>query len=154
MTTNPNSEWMKQQARNLCVFFADEKVPPEYIIHDADTKFTRDFRELLKQNGIKAVRIGPRSPNMNAIAERFVKTVKEECLSHFITFSEGHLRHLLMTFLNYYHTKRTHRGLDYLTPKQVENGETSVTVELIERSELVRKTAFGGVLKWYERRAA
>ena len=50
MTTNPNNEWMKQQARKLCVFFAEEKVPPEYIIHDADTKFTRDFRKLLKQN--------------------------------------------------------------------------------------------------------
>lgn len=154
MTTNPNNEWMKQQARNLCVFFADGKIPPKYIIYDADTKFTRDFRKLLKQNGIKAVRIGPRSPNMNAVAERFVKTVKEECLSHFITFSESHLRHLLMTFLNYYHTKRTHRGLDYLTPEQVENGETPATVDFIERSELVRKTELGGVLKWYERQAA
>lgn len=59
-----------------------------------------------------------------------------------------------MTFLDYYHTKRIHRGSDYLTPKQVENGDTPGTVEFIERSELVRKTALGGVLKWYERRAA
>jgi len=59
-----------------------------------------------------------------------------------------------MTFLDYYHTKRTHRGLDYLTPEQVEQGETPDTIDFIERGELVRKTELGGVLKWYERRAA
>ena len=62
------------------------------------------------------------------------------------------MRRLRMTFLNYYHTKRTHRGLDYLTPEQVENGETPDSIDFSERSELVRKTELGGVLKWYERR--
>ena len=154
VTANPNNEWMKQQARNLCVFFGDLDKPPEYIIHDADTKFTRDFREMLKSEGIKPVRIGPRRPNQNSVAERFVRTIKEECLSRFLVFGEDHLRYLVEQFVDYYHTKRTHRGLDYKTPRQADRSEEPETVKMLHRSELVCRESLGGALKWYERKAA
>ena len=139
MTANPNNEWMKQQARNLCILFSELVTPPKYIIHDADTKFTRDFREILKSEGIKPVRIGPRSPNQNAVAERFVKTIKEECLSRFLVFGEDHLRYLISQFLEYYHAKRTHQGLDYQTPRQVDKNEQVETIQSLYRADLIRR---------------
>ena len=154
MTPNPNGEWMKQQARNLCVFFGDLDTAPKYIIHDADTKFTRDFRKILKQNGVKPVRIGPRRPNQNAIAERFVRTIKEECLGRFLVFGEDHLRYLIGRFMEYYHTKRSHRGLEYLTPRQAETGKKTVPVQSLAGAELILRGSLGGALKWYERKAA
>jgi len=154
ITPNPHGEWMKQQARNLCVFFGDLDIPPKYIIHDADTKFTRDFRKMLKQNGIKPVRIGPRRPNQNSIAERFVRTIKEECLSRFLVFGEDHLRYLIGRFMEYYHTKRSHRGLEYLTPRQAETGKKTERVQSLAGADLVLRESLGGTLKWYERKAA
>ncbi len=154
MTPNPNNEWMKQMARNLCVFFGELEKPPKYIIHDADTKFTRDFRKILKSEGIKPVRIGPRRPNQNAIAERFVRTIKEECLSRFLVFGEDHLRLLITTFVEYYHAKRSHRGLEYKTPGQLDSGETPDEVLSLGPDSLVLRESLGGAFKWYERKAA
>ncbi len=154
MTANPNHAWMKQQARNLCVFFGELEKPPKYIVHDADTKFTRDFRELLRSEGIKPVRIGPRRPNQNAIAERFVRTIKEECLGRFLVFGEDHLRYLISNFVDYYHAKRSHRGLGYKTPDQVDAGTETEEVLSLRGDALILRESLGGALKWYERKAA
>lgn len=141
-------------ARNLCVFFGELEKPPKYIVHDADTKFTRDFRKILKCEGIKPVRIGPRRPNQNAIAERFVRTIKEECLSRFLVFGEDHLRHLIRTFVDYYHAMRSHRGLEYKTPGQIDAGTETEEVSSLSCNDLVLHESLGGALKWYERKAA
>ncbi len=154
MTPNPDGEWMKQQARNLCIFFGELDTPPKYIIHDADTKFTRDFRKILKSEGIKPVRIGPRRPNQNSVAERYVGTIKRECLDRFLAFGEDHLRYLITQFVDYYHTKRTYRGLDYHTPRQVDTSTKTEAIPLLSRSDLVRRESLGGALKWYERKVA
>jgi len=154
ITPNPNGAWMEQQARNLCIFFGDLETPPKYIIHDADTKFTRDFRKILKSEGIKPVRIGPRRPNQNSVAERFVRSIKGESLGRFLVFGEDHLWYLIRQYMEYYHAKRSHRGLEYRTPEQAETGSETEAVEAIARSDLVRREALGGVLKWYERKAA
>ncbi len=154
MTPNPNGAWMKQQARNLCLFFSDLDTPPKYIIHDADRKFTRDFRKILKSEGIKPVRIGPRRPNQNAVAERFVRTIKRECLGRFLVFGEDHLRYLVSRFVEYYHAKRSHRGLDYQTPEEAETGSETEAVQSLARADLVLCESLGGTLKWYERKAA
>jgi len=116
------------------------------------TEAERD--KLLKSEGIKPVRIGPRWPNQNSIAERFVRTIKEECLSRFLVFGEDHLRYLVEQFVDYYHTKRTYHGLGYKTPRQAELGEEPGTVKMLCRPELVRRESLGGALKWHERKAA
>jgi len=151
MTTNPDELWMKQQARNLILFFDDLDVFPRYIIHDADTKFTKSWREILECEDIKPIRIGPRRPDMNAIAERWIKSIKEECLSLFLVFGENHLRHLIREYVDYYHTRRPHRSLDYLPPCRQRTPEL---VESIGIGDVVRRQSLGGVLSWYERRAA
>jgi putative transposase len=109
---------------------------------------------LLKSEGIHPVRIGPRSPNQNAVAERFVKTIKEECLARFLVFGEDHLWYLIDQFVAYYHIHRPHRGLEYRTPKQVETGKEADPVESLNSRELVLRESLGGALKWYERKAA
>jgi putative transposase len=136
------------------VDFGDLDTPPKYIIHDADRKFPRDFRKILKSEGIKPVRIGPRRPNQNSVAERFVRTIKEECLGRFLVFGEDHLRHLIRQFMVYYHTKRSHRGLGYRTPEQAEIGSATEAVQWLARGDLVLRESLGGALKWYERKAA
>ena len=152
MTPNPNGEWMKQMTRNLAMKFDELPTRARYLIHDSDTKFTKDFREILKSEGVKCVRVGPRSPDQNASAERFVKTIKEECLDHFIVFGESHLRYLCSEFMEYYHHQRPHRGTDFHPP--VWSDESASDVETIQYKDLVRKEKLGGRIVWYERKAA
>jgi putative transposase len=90
ITTSPHESWMKQTARNIIWDIPDMK----YLIMDGDKKFCRSFKEILKSEGIKPVRLPPRSPNLNAFAGRWARTVKE-CLDHLLIRSEEHLRHVM-----------------------------------------------------------
>lgn len=78
---------------------------------DRDGKFTPDFRAILKDSGTTPVRLPARSPNLNAHAERFVRSIKEECLSRMIIFGEAMLRHVVKSYVEHYHTERNHQGL-------------------------------------------
>ena len=75
-------------------------------------------------------------------------------MSRFLIFGENHLRHLISNFMGYYHTKRSHRGLEYRTPSQVDTGVETEEVPLLSGNDLVLREALGGALKWYERKAA
>ena len=81
-----------------------------YLLHDRDAKFCAEFRETLAAGGVKCLRLPPRSPNLNAFAERWVRSVKEECLSHLILFGERSLRKALIQFQEHYHEERNHQG--------------------------------------------
>jgi transposase InsO family protein len=81
-----------------------------YVLHDRDAKFCSEFRETLAAGGVKCLRLPPRSPNLNAFAERWVRSVKEECLSKLILFGEASLRRALTQFQEHYHTERNHQG--------------------------------------------
>ena len=139
-------------ARNLAMKFDELPTRARYLIHDSDTKFTRDFREILKSEGVKCVRVGPRSLDQNASAERFVRTIKEECLEYFIVFAESHLRYLCSEFLEYYNEIRPHRGTDYHPPNWDE--DLVPDVETISYEDIVRKEKLGGRLVCYERKVA
>ena len=81
-----------------------------YLLHDRDAKFCPEFCETLAAGGVKSLRLPPRSPNLNAFAERWVRSVKEECLSHLILFGERSLRKALTQFQKHYHSERNHQG--------------------------------------------
>ena len=81
-----------------------------YVLHDRDAKFCAEFRETLTAGGVKGLRPPPRSPNWNAFAERWVRSVKEECLSHLILFGERSLRRALIQFQEHYHEERNPFG--------------------------------------------
>lgn len=111
------------------------------MIHDRDPLFTESFQALLLSAGVKSVRLPPRSPNLNAYAERFVRSIKEECLSKIIPIGERHLRKVIEEYTAHYHLERNHQGLDnQLIDGQVES-EPVIHVECNER--------LGGILRSY-----
>ena len=89
----PNGEWMGQLARNLTDCDEGFLKESRFLIHDRDPLFTMSFREILKSSGVETEKLPARSPNLNAYAERFVRSIKSECLSQIIPLGEQHLRH-------------------------------------------------------------
>ena len=117
------------------------------MIHDRDPLFTQAFRETLAATGVRVVRLPPRSPNLNAFAERFVRTIKESCLDRLILVGEGSLRRALSEFIEHYHYERNHQGLanQLISP---------VTTPTNRDDGIVSRERLGGLLKYYYRRAA
>jgi putative transposase len=146
-TTNPNEPWMKQISRNLTDaedgFLKDSR----YVLMDRDTKFCDAFRGSLERAGIEPVILPPRSPNLNAHLERFMRSIREECLDRLIFFGENSLRNAIGQFRQHYHGERNHQGLEnrLITPG-AEVGRTAGDVECRER--------LGGMFKYYYCRAA
>ena len=147
ITEYPHGEWMNQMGRNLTDAFDGFLLDVRYLILDRDSTYTEAFRDLLKQAGIKVVRLPGRSPNLNAYAERFVRTIKENCLDRMIFFGEASLRRAINEFLEYYHHERNHQGLGnrLIDPPQ---GIGSLEGKVACRQRL------GGMLRYYYRDAA
>ena len=112
ISPNPNEAFMMQCARQLTDPFDGFLLGKRYLIHDRDTKFTDAFDHLLRDSGVKPVILPPRSPNLNAHCERFVRSIKEEALGQMIFLGEASLRYVLHQYLSHYHTERNHQGLD------------------------------------------
>jgi putative transposase len=106
-----NGIWMEQIGRNLTDAVDGILNGKRYLIHDRDPLFTNQFVDLLADAGVKPVKLPPRSPNLNAYAERFVLTIKESCLERTILFGEASLRTALHNFVDHYHTECNHQGL-------------------------------------------
>ncbi len=125
---------MLQVARNVSDAedgFLREK---KYLLMDRDTKFSEEFRGILGQTGVKAVRLPPRSPNLNPNLERFIRSIKEECLERIIFFGEKSLQNAVANFLTHYHQERNHQGLNnQLLQPGKEVGCTSGDVACRER---------------------
>ena len=117
-----------------------------HLILDGDKKFTDDFKDILAENGVTAVRIPPRSPNCNPIAERFVKTIKSECLSKLILFGKSALDRSISNFIAHYNTERSHQSLD----NQLIDPEDR---EVVVHGEVINRERLGGLLSFYHRAA-
>ena len=138
---------MKQIARNLTDCDEGFLNETRHLIHDRDPLFTKAFKELLKPAGVKTVKLPARSPNLNAYAERFVRSVKSECLAQIIPLSEHHLRKAVKEYTEHYHFERNHQGLDnQLIEKPIDEPNMDDAVDCRER--------LGGILNYYHRRAA
>ena len=147
VTRHPTEAWMQQMARNETDDDAAALRHCRYLLHDRDAKFCASFASLLKAGGVKALRLPPRFPNLNAFAERWVRSVKQECLSKLILFGEGSLKRALTEFTAHYHSERPHQGKGntLLFPSQNQAQP--------EGSHLVCKERLGGILKYYYRAA-
>ena len=148
ITRHPTEEWMIQMARNAVDEESGYLRGHRYVLHDRDTKFCAEFGQTLATGGVKCLRLPPRSPNLNAFAERWVRSVKSECLSHFILFGEGSLRRALQNFCEHYHGERNHQGKanKLLFPRPAPRKCTQGGVRCQER--------LGGLLKYYHTEAA
>jgi transposase InsO family protein len=147
VTMAPNGAFMKQVARNLTDVedgFLPEKL---YLIMDRDRKYTEEFRGDLDREGVKPVRCPVRAPNCNAYAERFVRSIKEECLDRIILFGEASLRRALREYFAHYHTERNHQGVGnlLLQPAEIRHGADE---------PIYRRERLGGMLNYYYREAA
>ncbi len=143
----PNGEWMSQVARNLTDCDDGFLKEARYLIHDRDPLFTRVFREILKSSGVETLKLPARSPNLNAYAERFVRSIKSECLAQIVPLGERHLRRAVKEYTQHYHVERNHQGLDN---RLIEKPQVVVDMN----SAVVRHERLGGLLNYYERRAA
>src|SRR5881397_1905100 len=110
VTPHPNEAWMVQVARNLTMEEWGFLSPGQYLIHDRDGKYCPAFQQIIDDAGITRVPLPPRSPNLHAYAERWVRSVKDEALSRLILFGEAFLRHALHEYVEHYHHERNHQG--------------------------------------------
>src|SRR6266478_2604394 len=110
ITRHPDQEWMEQIGRSATQETWGYLHSCRYVLHDRDTKFCASFRSALASGGVKTIPLPARSPNLNAFAERWVRSVKQECLSKVILFGEGALRTALIQFQEHYLSERNHQG--------------------------------------------
>ncbi len=115
VSAHPRSAWVTQQARNLAIESRLAKV--RFLICDRDAKYSDCFDEVFRTEGVRVIRTPIRSPKANAFAERFVKTVRRECLDHLLIFGERHLQRILREYVRHYNEERPHRGLSLRTPE-------------------------------------
>ena len=145
ISANANGQWMEQIARNLTDGFDGFLIGSRFLIQDRDPLFTAKFRKILEREGIKAVRLPRRSPNLNAYAERFVRSIKEECLSRMIFFNERMLTYVIKEYVEHYHQERNHQGL----------GSQIIHPEFNNKTGSIRcRKRVGGLLNFYHRDAA
>ena len=133
-------------ARNLIDALDGFLLGKRYLLLDRDPLYTQAFRQILDQAGIKTVRLPAHSPNLNAFAERFVLSIKTECLDRLIPLGETHLRRAVLEYTKHYHEERNHQGLDneLIVPAKAANGVGKVN----------RRERLGGILSFYYREAA
>ena len=110
ITVRPDERWMKQMARNVTMEGCGALRDCRYLLHDRDTKYTQSFRAIIASGRVEPLVLPARSPNLNAYAERWVRSVKEECLSEVILFGERSLRRALSEYVEHFHAERNHQG--------------------------------------------
>ena len=114
VTANPDSAWVTQQARNQAV--GERLQGVRFLIRDRDSKFSGLFDEVFRTEGVKVVKTPIRAPKANAFAERWVRTVRTECLDWMLVFGRRHLERILEIYTAHYNGRRPHRGLELKTP--------------------------------------
>ena len=145
-TTNPTGVWVTQQACNLS--FTGVLEPMRFLIHDRDSKFTASFDEVFRSEGIKVIHTPIRAPQANAYAERFVRTVRGECLDWILILGRRHLERALRIYTTHYNRERPHRALALLSPESVDTASPHIAGEIERRDRL------GGLIHEYHRAAA
>ena len=145
-TANPNNFWTTQQARQIICKVEEEQRTFRFLIHDRDTKFTRSFDNVFRSVGIDIIRTPFRAPQANAYAERWIRSVRQECMVHILILNERHLRHVLTEYVAFYNASRPHQGINQQTPIP--------RIEPKGIGAIVRRDVLGGIVHDYYRRAA
>ena len=123
-------------------------------IIDRDSKFAAGFEAVFEADGAKIVRVGPAAPNLNAFAERWVRTLRQECLDHFVICGEAHLRHLVSEFVAYYNEERPHQGVGNVPLSEIDHAAEEPPILAFPSREVKCHSRLGGLLKHYFRAAA
>jgi len=147
ITCQPTEAWIRQIARNLTDAEDGFLLGVRYLVLDRDPLCTGAFRKFLKDSGVHPLRLPARSPNLNAHAERFVLSIKSECLNRIVPLGEEHLRRAVTEYIRHYHGERPHQGLG---GEQIAPDESACLTE----DRVACRERMGGLLKYYYREAA
>jgi putative transposase len=147
VTTNPTGAWTAQQARDLLMDLGERADRFKFLIRDRDGKFSRAFDEVLTSNAIRIIKTPPRSPRANSYAERFVGTLRRECLDHLLIYGEQHLRQVLTDYERHYNAHRAHQSRDQRPPLHDPDQPIDVT------AVIKRRTTVAGLIHEYRRAA-
>ena len=154
-TYHPNEAWVCEQARAFVKHARQERLGADIVMHDRDSKFSAAFDAELQAAGLRVQKSSFRSPNTVAFVERFIQTIGQECLDHFVVFGERHLNYLCSVFVDYYHHLRPHQGKDNeLLVRAKQKRKRVPPTETVPLSEIRCQRRLGGLLKHYHRKAA
>jgi putative transposase len=146
VTAHPDSAWVTQQARNLAYELKDRSSPVRFLVRDRDAKYSEAFNEVFRTEGVRVIRTPIRAPRANAFAERWVRTVRNECLDWILVLGIRHLERVLRAYACHYNGRRPHRGLDLAAPGDRESPPSLS----IRSTRLVRRDLLGGLIHEYE----
>ena len=147
LTASPSQAWMLQVGRNATDSEGGPLVGKRYLIIDRDSKYTERFRRLVHEAGTEVIRLPPLSPNLNAYAERFVRSIKHECLDKMIFIGQASLRSAVSQFVEHYHQERNHQGLDNTLIRPCSS-------DAANGGPIHRRQRLGGMLNFYYRMPA
>ena len=150
-TPTPTAEWVTQHARQLTWTLSERPEPVRYLIRDRDQKFTDSFDEVFRSAGCEIIRTPFRAPKANAVAERFVRTVRSECLDWLLILNEQHLEDVLAVFIEHYDGHRPHRALGLKPPHPTPSSVASPTE--LDEIRVERRDRLGGLVHEYVRAA-
>ena len=143
-SSSPSSQWVTQQARQLSWSWPERREPVRFLIRDRDRKFTAGFDEVFRSDGIEVVRTPFRAPQANGVAERFVRTVRSECLDRLLVRDRDHLEQVLRVFTDHYNGHRPHRSLRLTSPQPL-----WPALEAWSGGQVQRRDRLGGVIHEY-----
>ena len=149
-TEHPDSAWVCQQTEWFAEQTKEREKKPKAILHDRDIKFTKEFTQTVKDAGMATNPLPKGSPNLNGRCERFIETIKLECLNRFIIFGKQHLDYVVSEFVTYYNTRRAHMERDHLPPVR----EVPEPVQILSMNQIEVKSYVGGLVKSFERKVA
>jgi putative transposase len=144
VTANPDSAWVTQQARNVAFGLGEKVDPMRFLIRDRDAKFSGHFDEVFRTDGVKVIPTPVRAPRANAFAERFVRTVRAECLDHILILGRRHLKGVLQGYVAHYNKERPHRGIGLSVPEGLLRGH-----EPVGPGHVRRRAILGGLIHEY-----
>lgn len=145
-TPHPHADWVTQQARQMIWKVGGHSTPIRYLLHDRDGKFPEAFDIMFRSVDIEPKLTPARAPNANAIAERWVRSAREECLDKLLIWNEAHLRSVLGEYVSYYNQRRPHQGLAQDSPLGLEPAPHEGTIR--------HREILGGIIRDYHRVAA
>jgi len=143
ITAHPTGAWVTQQARNLLMDLGDRAERFRFLIRDRDSKFTAAFDAVFAGADMRVIRIPARAPRANAIVERFIGTLRRECLDHILIIGSHHLEVVLRAYVQHFNTHRPHRSLDQGPPAGSTPPRSGATVQPLRRDRL------GGLIREY-----
>jgi putative transposase len=146
VTANPTGEWATQQARNTIETFIDRSKPIRFLIHDRDNKFTAAFDEIFRSESIRIIRTPVRAPRANAYVERWIGSIRRECLDRLLILNRRHLERVLPAYIHHHNSHRPHRSLDQRPPDLPEPPPRPVT----HLDRVRRRDVLGGLIHEYK----